>query len=236
MLPPLEHDWNLSLDEARSIQQALAPQVSQVDDFGPLLTVAGLDLSYPRTATGAITGRATVVVLGFPGLDPIEEHVAHRPVTFPHVRGLLSFRAAPVALAALSQLRVRPDLLFVDGHGLSHPRRFGIACHLGLLLDLPTIGCAGSILVGHAAEPGRAPGDRTPLREANEIIGTALRTRAGSRPLYVSPGHRVSVETAAELVMQCARGFRQPEPTRLASRLASRGSQHRPAAPGLSAG
>jgi deoxyribonuclease V len=221
----LDHDWNLSWDEARRAQEALAGQVARTDDFGVIRTVAGVDLAYPRTATGAITGRAAVVVLAFPGLEVIEEHVVTRPVTFPYIPGLLSFREAPIALAALQQVRVQPDLLMVDGHGIAHPRRFGIASHLGVLLDLPTIGIAKSILVGHATEPGELPGDATPLLDGDEQIGTAIRTRPRSRPIYVSPGHRVSLETAASLVLQCTRGYRLPEPTRLADRLAGqRGS------------
>ena len=216
----LGHDWDLSWDEARRVQTALAEQVIRSDDFEEIRTVAGVDLAYPRTATGVVTGRAAVVVLTFPELEPVEEHVVTRPVTFPYSPGLLSFREAPVALAALEQLRVQPDLLLVDGHGIAHPRRFGIASHLGILLDLPTIGVAKSILVGSADEPGEPPGDSTPLLDGDETIGTALRTRTRSRPIYVSPGHRVSVEAAASLVMRCARGYRLPEPTRLADRLA----------------
>jgi deoxyribonuclease V len=140
---------------------------------------------------------------------------------------LLSFREAPIALAALQQIRVQPDLLFVDGHGIAHPRRLGIASHLGVLLDLPTIGIAKSILVGRATEPGPLPGDATLLVDGDEPIGTAIRTRARSRPIYVSPGHRVSLETATSLAMQCTRGYRLPEPTRLADRLA--GLRGRPA-------
>ena len=218
----LDHGWNLSLDEARRVQEALADEVAHVDDFGEIRTVAGVDLAYHRTATGVIVGRASIVVLAFPGLEVVEEHVVTRPVTFPHIPGLLSFREAPIALAALQQLRVQPDLLFVDGHGLAHQRRFGIASHLGVLLDLPTIGIATSILVGQASEPGPRPGDATPLVDGDEAIGTALRTRARSRPIYVSPGHRVSLETAAALTMQSARGYRLPEPTRLADLLAGR--------------
>jgi deoxyribonuclease V len=216
----LDHDWNLSWDDARRLQETLAEQVARTDDFGPIRTVAGIDLAYPRTATGVITGRAAVVVLAFPGLEIVEEHVVTRPVTFPYIPGLLSFREAPIALAALQQVRIQPDVLFVDGHGIAHPRRFGIASHLGILLDLPTIGIAKSILVGHAADPGALPGDATPLMHGDEQIGTALRTRPRSKPIYVSPGHRVSLETAASLAMQCAQGYRLPEPTRLADRLA----------------
>jgi deoxyribonuclease V len=143
---------------------------------------------------------------------------------------LLSFREAPIALAALQQVRHQPDILLVDGHGIAHPRRFGIASHLGVLLDLPTIGCAKSVLVGKAAEPGLSPGESTALLDGDDVIGTAIRTRLRSRPIYVSPGHRVSVETAAALVMQCLRGYRLPEPTRLADRLAGQRGTTAPAA------
>ena len=221
----LDHDWNLSWDEARRVQRRLAGQVVRADDFGPIRTVAGVDLAYPRTATGVVTGRAAVVVLTFPGLEIVEEHVITRPVTFPYIPGLLSFREAPIALAALQQLRIQPDLLVVDGHGVAHPRRLGIASHLGVLLNLPTIGVAKSILIGQAAEPGPLPGDSCPLLDGDEQIGTAIRTRPRSKPIYVSPGHRVSVETAASLMIQCARGYRLPEPTRLADRLAGRRGQ-----------
>jgi deoxyribonuclease V len=223
----LDHDWDLSWDEARRVQASLAGQVVRSDELGTIRTVAGVDLAYPRTATGVVTGRAAVVVLTFPELEVVEEHVVTRPVTFPYIPGLLSFREAPVALAALQQVRIQPDLLLVDGHGIAHPRRFGIASHLGVLLDIPTIGVARSILVGRAAEPGELPGDLTSLLDGDEEIGTALRTRSRSRPIYVSPGHRVSLETAASLVMQCGRGYRLPEPTRLADQLA--GQRGRPA-------
>ena len=220
MHPSLDHDWNLSWDDARRVQETLAERVSRQDDFGTIRTVAGIDLAYPRNASGTVTGRAAVVVLAYPDLDIVEERVVTRSVTFPYVPGLLSFREAPIALAAFQELRIQPDLLLVDGHGIAHPRRLGLASHLGVLLDLPTIGCAKSILVGKAEEPGHEPGDRMPLVDGDETVGLALRTRSRSRPMYVSPGHRISVETAANLVMGCARGFRLPEPTRLADRLA----------------
>lgn len=221
MYSALDHGWDLSWDEARRVQEVLAGQVRRVDEVGPVRMVAGVDLAYPRTPSGVITGRAAVVVLTFPGLEIVEEHVATRPVTFPYIPGLLSFREAPIALAALQQVRTQPDLLMVDGHGIAHPRRFGIASHLGVLLDLPTIGIAKSILVGEATEPGPLPGDAAPLMDGGESIGMALRTRLRSRPVYVSPGHRVSLEMAVSLVRQCTRGYRLPEPTRLADRLAA---------------
>jgi deoxyribonuclease V len=222
MHPRLDYDWSLSLDEARQLQESLADRISLVDDVGEVRTIAGIDLSYPRTSSGVVTGRAAVVVLRLPELDLIEQRLEHRPVTFPRVPDLLSFREAPVALAALSQLRSRPDLLLVNGHGRAHLGRFGLACHLGVLLDLPAIGCAGALATGVAADPGSTPGDRAPIRDGDEVIGTALRTRSGSRPVYVSTGHRISLDTAAAITMRCVRGFRLPEPTRLASRLAGR--------------
>lgn len=221
MHPRLDNDWSLSLDEARRAQEALSRQVSLADDLGEIRTVAGIDLGYPRTATGVVTGRAAVVVLRLPDLTVVEEQLAHRAVTFPYVPELLSFREAPLALAALGQLLTRPDLLVISGHGRAHPGRLGIASHLGVLLDLPSVGCSPSIAVGSAAEPAGAPGSRAPLHDGDEIVGTALRTRPGSRPIYVSAGHRVSLETATNLVMHYTRGFRLPEPLRLAGRLAA---------------
>lgn len=217
----VEHGWELSPDAARRLQRELAARVVRTDDLGEPRTVGGIDLGYPRDASGESVGRAAVVVLSFPSLELVEQRIATRAVAFPYVPGLLSFREAPVALAALDELHTRPDVLLVDGHGIAHPRRLGIASHLGILLDMPTIGCAKSILVGQAAEPGPDAGDWTPLRHGDEVIGAALRTRPGVRPIYVSTGHRVSLATALELVMRCTRGRRLPEPTRLADRLAS---------------
>jgi deoxyribonuclease V len=211
----------MSLDEARAIKATLARQVSLSDDFDEIRTIAGIDIGYPRTDSGVVIGRAAVVVLSFPGLTIVEERLEHRSVTFPRVQDLLSFREAPLALAALGQLQAQPDVLIVNGHGRADHGRLGIASHLGVLLNIPAIGCAATLAIGQSDEPGDAAGDRAPLSEDDEVIGTALRTRAGSRPMYVSPGHRIAVETAANLVMQCTRGFRFPEPTRLAGRLAN---------------
>lgn len=222
------HRWNLDEAEARALQRQLAREVVQEDRFGEIRTVAGVDLGFPRTPDGNELGRAAVVVLRWPDLALVEERVVEQPVTFPYIPGLLSFREAPVGLAAIRSLETRPDLLLVDGQGLAHPRRCGIACHLGLLLDLPTIGCAKSILTGHAEEPGPNPGDWTPLVNRGEIIGAALRTRPKTKPIYVSIGHRISLASAIELVSQCGRGYRLPEPTRLADRIASRRGERGP--------
>jgi deoxyribonuclease V len=221
MQPRIEHAWDLAPDEARRLQRELAREVVQEDRFEELRTIAGLDLGYPRTPSGEEIGRAAVVVLQYPSLEPVEEHITLRPVAFPYVPGLLSFREAPVGLAALAELATTPDLIVVDGHGRAHPRRFGIACHLGVLLDRPAIGCAKSILVGHADEPGPMPGDWTPLVHRDEVVGAAVRTRPRVKPVYVSVGHRVSLESAIRIVTSCLRGYRLPEPTRLADRLAS---------------
>jgi deoxyribonuclease V len=222
---PLEYDWSPSLDEARRILDSLSGQISLDDDHGDIRTVAGVHVAYPRSSTRVVTGRASVVLLTFPDLDIIEGHVASRPVTFPHVADLLSFREAPIAIAALQRLRVQPDLLLVDGPGIAHSRRFGTASHLGVLLDLPAIGCAASIHTGSTVEVGTQPGTWTPLHLGHETVGAAVRTRAGSRPLYVSPGHRVSIQTATTLTIRCTRGYRLPEPIRLAVQLAGQGTR-----------
>jgi deoxyribonuclease V len=219
--PALQRAWDVPPEEARAIQRELARHVEREDRIGEIKTVAGIDLGFPRTGTDEVMGRAALVIMRYPELEVIEERVVHQPVTFPYIPGLLSFRELPVALAAFAHVEHPPDLVLVDGHGLAHPRRFGIACHLGVLLDVPTIGCAKSILVGRAADPGPNPGDWTPLVDRGETIGAALRTTNRGRPLYVATGHRVSLDTARELVMTCWRGYRLPEPTRLADRLAS---------------
>ncbi|RME07153.1 MAG: deoxyribonuclease V, partial [Anaerolineae bacterium] len=214
------HDWNLSPAEAVRVQQALRHRVR----FEPLpLTavrrVAGVDVGFPR---GRGLARAAVVVLEFPSLRVIEYATAQIPTPFPYVPGLLSFREMPVILAALERLDHRPDVFLVDGHGLAHPRRFGLACHLGVWLDAPAIGCAKSILVGDAEEPSPERGAYTPLVDDGETIGLVLRTRARVRPVYISVGHRVDLESARQVVLACGSGYRLPEPIRQAHRLAGR--------------
>jgi deoxyribonuclease V len=156
---------------------------------------------------------AGVIVYRFPELEEVERRMAQRLLRFPYVPGLLSFREGPVLLAAFRRLRIRPEVILIDGHGLAHPRRFGIACHLGLLLDRPTIGCAKSILVGEAAEPGLHAGSTVPLVDRGETVGVALRTRDRVRPIYVTIGHRVSLASAVSIVSQCVDGLRIPKPT-----------------------
>jgi deoxyribonuclease V len=211
----LSHPWDLDPDEAVALQRRLRPLVQRTNGFDPATvhTVAGVDASYLDLS------RAAVVVLSFPELQVVDQATATRPTTFPYVPGLLSFREAPAVLDALDRLQVAPELLFVDGHGYAHPRRLGIASHLGLYLDLPTIGCAKSRLVGAYDEPGPDPGDQAALYQGKERIGTVLRTKARTNPLFISVGHKIDLETAVALVLRCLRGYRLPEPTRLADKL-----------------
>jgi deoxyribonuclease V len=211
--------WDTSVEQAVALQRELASQVEARDgfDLAALKVVAGVDASYRDVSTAA------VVVLSFPDLQVIEEAVATRQTAFPYIPGLLSFREIPALLDALAKLRSRPGLLVVDGHGLAHPRRFGIASHLGMVTGIPAIGCAKSRLTGTYEEPGPLAGDWSPLLDRRrEVIGRVVRTKARTRPLFVSVGHRVSLETAVEIVLRCGRGYRLPEPTRLADRLSKR--------------
>jgi deoxyribonuclease V len=215
-LPRAPHRWNVSPREAATIQRELAASVARTPLARRPRVVAGVDAAFTRDGECCIAG---VVLWDRREQRTLEQHVALRPLTFPYVPGLLSFREAPAVLAALRKLRREPDALICDGQGLAHPRRFGLACHVGVLSCLPTVGCAKSRLVGSHVEPGRRRGSRTPLTDGRERIGTVLRTRDGVRPLFVSIGHRVDLAAAVRLVLDCAVRYRLPEPTRLADRL-----------------
>ncbi|NWG87917.1 MAG: deoxyribonuclease V [Hydrogenophilaceae bacterium] len=214
----IEHPWNLSPAEAIALQQRLRRKVDCSDRLSPVHCVAGIDVGFEDG--GNIT-RAAAVVLDLPGLQVIEQAVARRPTTFPYVPGLLSFRELPAVLEALAKLKTTPDLILCDGQGLAHPRRFGIACHLGVILDLPTIGVGKTRLCGRHEEPANQKGAWVPLLDRGETIGAVLRTRAGVKPVYVSIGHRVSLETAIRYTLACTTRYRLPETTRQAHRLAS---------------
>lgn len=215
----IEHPWNLTPGEAIALQRGLAARV-EVGDRLPeeIHSVAGVDVGFEEG--GRIT-RAAVAVLRFPDLEPLHSVVARRPTEFPYVPGLLSFRELPALLEALRQLAELPDVILCDGQGRAHPRRFGIACHLGVLLDRPTVGVGKTRLIGTHAEPGPEKGDWAPLLDGGEVIGAVLRTRPGVKPLYISGGHRVGLETAIALTLACTRRYRLPETTRAAHRLAS---------------
>lgn len=198
------------------MQERLRGTVSRRNRLGRVRCVAGLDVAFEQRRTVA---RGAVVVLALPRLEIVERHVARLPLRFPYVPGLLSFREVPVLLAALAALEQRPDLLLCDGQGYAHPRRFGLACHLGVLADVPAIGVAKSRLIGEHGSVPAARGEWTALSDGAERIGAVLRSREGVRPLYVSSGHRIDLPTAVRYVMRCVTRYRLPEPTRLADRL-----------------
>lgn len=212
------HAWQMTPDQARDLQRELAKKVSRVNEVSDVHLVGGVDISAPD-ATGL--ARAAVVVLSYPELALVERKVISKKVTFPYVPGLLSFRESPLILAACKELEATPDLILVDGQGLAHPRRLGLASHLGILWDKPTIGCAKSRLCGeHKVVPPK-PGSYTDLVDNGEVIGAVLRTKLGAAPLYISIGHKVDLEAAMTWVLRCCRNQRLPEPTRLAHLAAS---------------
>lgn len=217
--PGVFGDWDGSVAAARSLQMELARRVSLRDDFPEPRLLAGFDVGFEEE--GTVT-RAAVVLLDADTLLPIESHIARVETSMPYVPGLLSFRELPALMAALAMLTRTPDLVFVDGQGIAHPRRLGIAAHFGVTSGLPTIGVAKKVLAGRHDQPGPAPGDRAALMRRDEQIGWALRSKLRCNPLIVSPGHRISMDTAVGWVMRTLKGYRLPEPTRLADRIASR--------------
>ena len=214
------HRWDMTPEEAKAQQTAMRRLVSLEDGFGEIKTVAGVDLSLNDEKN---EGHAIVVVLSYPNFQVIEARYATAPLRMPYISGLLSFRESPVALEAFTQVQTVPDIVFVDGQGQAHPRGFGIACHLGVLLDIPAIGVAKSRLYGEYdadALPDTPPAS-VPLfdRGRRHVIGSVARTKPRTNPLFLSPGHRVGVEAATRLVLDCLRGYRLPEPTRQAHAL-----------------
>jgi len=207
------HTWQVSPNQAIDIQQRLAAQVSRKNEVTNPHFIAGVDISVNKTG-GLAT--ASVVVLNYPELRLVETQIVNGQLEFPYIPGLLSFRESPLALLACQRLTITPDFMLVDGQGVAHPRRMGFASHLGLLLDTPTIGCAKSLLCGQHEVPGDEPGSYAEIVDRGETIGAALRTKPGVKPVYVSIGHRVDLQTAIYWVLECCRGYRLPEPTRLA--------------------
>lgn len=209
------HPWKVTPREAREIQERLRGMIRRRGDLRTIRTVAGADCAFDARGETAL---AAVVVFRFPDLELIETRTATRRLDFPYIPGLLSFREAPVLLEAFSKLRTTPDLILFDGQGYAHPRRIGIAAHVGLLLDRPAIGCAKSRLIGAHREPGLRRGSRARLIDRGEVIGSVLRTRTGIRPIFVSVGHRCDLAAAVRVVLRCSDGFRIPKPTRVADR------------------
>lgn len=213
------HEWTLEREAAIQLQRELAAQVIREDRFeGEVRLVAGVDMAINENNGMA---RAAAVLLDYPSMEIIERHVYEEPLRMPYIPGLLSFREAPCVLGAFARLSRKPDLVMVDGQGIAHPRYLGIAAHLGLWIDLPTIGCAKSILRGHYDEQklGDEVGDWLPLLYKGETIGAALRTRTHVKPMIISIGHRISLETSLRYVLACGKGYRLPEPTRQADKL-----------------
>ena len=212
------HSWVVSPQEAIQIQLKLKGKIIKEGKIPRVRLVAGVDVGFPNRETA----RAAVVVLSFPSLKLVEKRIAEIPVTFPYIPGLLAFREAPAVLAAITKLEREPDLFIFDAQGYAHPRRMGLATHLGLFLDKPAIGCAKSRLIGDYQMPGNQVGDREDLVDKDEIIGAVVRSRPGSPPLFISIGHRISLDEAVKYVLACTKqGNRLPETTRFAHELAS---------------
>ncbi len=207
------HHWNLTYAAARQLQATLAERVKLTPLRRPIRTVAGVDCAFDKPNGKAL---AAIVVLSYPQLEPVETAFAAAELTFPYIPGLLSFREAPACLAAAKKLQTTPDLFLIDGQGIAHRRRLGIASHLGLLLNRPTIGCAKSRLIGDYVEPAIEKGSRSPLLDGSETIGAVLRTRTGVKPLFISPGHLCTLDDAVGWTLNLTTRYRLPEPTRLA--------------------
>jgi len=228
-MPKPLHEWTPEPAAAVQLQRELAARVIRTDEIkGEVRLVAGVDMAINENNGMA---RAAVVLLEYPSMEIVERHVYEEPLRMPYIPGLLSFREIPCILGAFAQLHAHPDLVMVDGQGIAHPRRLGIAAHLGLWLDLPTIGCAKSILTGHFDEQklGDEVGDWLPLLYKNETIGAALRTRLRVKPMIISLGHRISLETSLRYVLACGKGYRLPEPTRQADKLSKDNDWREPA-------
>ena len=210
------HAWDLSPEEAAQVQKELRQRLVLTWDERPVSTVGGVDVSIQTE-----TARAAIVVIRFPDLTPLEAVTADAPLVFPYIPGLLSFREGPAVLAAWDRLQIKPDLMMFDGQGIAHPRGIGIASQMGLWLERPTIGVAKSRLYGRHEEVGPRRGDRADLLDREgTVIGSVIRLKEKTKPLYVSPGHLIDVAHATEFVLACAAGYRLPEPTRWAHNVA----------------
>jgi len=213
------HNWNLSFAQAIALQRQLAGRIKQTAVRKPPKLVAGLDCAFSRNGKEII---AVVIVLKLPTLEIVETATAVQKVSFPYIPGLLSFREAPVCIAVVEKLKTKPDVFIIDGQGIAHPRRLGIASHLGLFFDKPTIGCAKSRLIGEFEPPPLKKGIYSLLKDNEEIIGAVLRTRKAVKPVFISVGNKCTLDDAIRIVLACTAGYRIPEPTRLAHQLVSR--------------
>ena len=212
----IDHLWDLKPEAAIALQKKLAPRVIRKSrvKLAEIVTVAGVDAGYSNDSA-----HAAVVVLDLTDLKVLEKAVASKPVSFPYVPGMLAFREGPVILEAMGKLTLRPDLLIVDGQGIAHSRRFGIASHIGLLTDIPSIGCAKTILWGDYQQPQPTRGSIAYLTAGDETIGAAVRTRTAVKPVFVSIGHLMDLKDSIRIILKTCRGYRLPEPIRCADRL-----------------
>ena len=213
MLPKLTHSWDLSVKEARSLQVDLVAKLILKDDFSKPVLIAGVDVSYDKTSNLSYAG---VVIFQYPELIVVERKSAIQPTTFPYVPGLLTFREGPSILAAFAKIEHEPDVIIFDGQGQAHPKGFGLAAHIGLLLDKPSIGCAKKKLCGSYQEPGPKPGSTSPIIYKDRTLGAVVRTKKKVKPVFVSPGHRIGLSSSVSFVLAACRGYRLPEVTRLA--------------------
>lgn len=214
----INHSWVKTVAEAKQIQEQLRHKVVTADRLEEVKYVAGIDIGFEDRYR---ISKAAVAVLSYPQLELVETAIARIPTAFPYVPGYLSFREIPAILAALPQIKQTPDLILCDGQGYAHPRRFGLACHLGVLLDIPTVGVAKSRFIGEHEEIPLEKGSWQPLKDGDETIGVVLRSRTNVKPIYVSIGHKISLPTAIDYVMGCITKYRLPETTRWADKLAS---------------
>ncbi|MEM7594407.1 MAG: deoxyribonuclease V [Cyanobacteria bacterium P01_A01_bin.83] len=214
----LTHPWVKTVAQAKEIQEQLRSQVISSDCLDDVNYVAGVDIGFKNNYT---ISQAAIAILTYPNLELVEHKLAQIPTAFPYVPGYLSFREIPAILAVLPQLEIIPDLILCDGQGLAHPRRLGLASHLGLLLDIPTIGVAKSLFIGKHEPVPTVKGSWQPLIDREETVGVALRSRTNVKPIYVSIGHKISLPTAISYVMGCITKYRLPETTRWADKLAS---------------
>ena len=217
-IPQSFHSWSVTPKQAVQLQKSLADQVITNGRLRKVNLVAGADLAFSPDKSQCIAG---IVVWDIRADEVVEQHAVRRKTRFPYVPGLLSFREAPAILSALRKLKHEPDVFMFDGHGYAHPRRFGLACHVGIWIDKPSIGCAKSVLIGDGLQPDRAKGSMSHLTHKGERVGMMLRTRDSIKPVYVSVGHRMSLEDAASITLRCCMKYRLPQPIRLADKLVS---------------
>lgn len=223
-IPRPPHNWAITPRQAIAAQKKLASAVIQERPRHKIRLVAGVDAAFSADKEHCIGG---VVLWDVEKKSIVEQHVAVKKLLFPYIPGLLTFREAPALIAAIRKLHCRPDLLLCDGQGIAHPRRLGLACHLGLITGIPSIGCAKSRLIGYHREPASSKGSRASLLDKNEVVGTVLRTRERVKPVFVSIGHKIDLATAERVVLECAGRYRLPEPVRLADQLVAAAKRNR---------